>query len=104
MLDIREFEQKKQQSLIEVLQYLIDKGEDAGQIKDGEFNFPIVNADGKEAWIVVKFVVPRGSRDGEEYDGYADRDAYKMTLQKRADKAAEKAKKIAEKREKEKDK
>ena len=100
MLDIKDFEQEKQKSLADVLRYLIEKGEDAGRIKDGEFNFPIVNADGKEGWLVVKFVVPRGSRDGEEYDGYADREAYEITLKKRKEKAEEKAKKIAKDAEK----
>ena len=106
MLNIKEFEEKKSQTLVDVLQYLIDHGEDGAKCKDGEINFPIVGTDGNDGWLVVKFVVPRGDRDGNEYDGYSEREAYQMTLQKRADRAAEKAKKIAkdaEKRAKEKE-
>lgn len=100
MLNLKDFEEKKQETLISVLEYLIKNGEDAGQIKDGSFNFPIVGKDGKEGWLVVNFVIPKGSRDGDEYDGYADRDAYKITLKKRKEKAEEKAKKIAKDAEK----
>lgn len=96
MVNLKSFDKVKKEVVADLLRYVKEvRGEDADYTKDGEFNFPVVGEDGEEGAIKVTVIVPKGSRDGEEYDLYGERDAYKLTLQKRAQKAEEKAKKIA---------
>ena len=57
-----------------------------------EICLPIVGDDAEEGYLVITFKIPKGSRDGEPYDGYIMADEY---TKKCADKA-EKAKKAAE--------
>lgn len=95
MISTKEFDSVKLDYLTKVTQTLTSNGDEVLRVKDGEIALPVVGAEGNDGFLVIKFVVPKGSRDGEEYDGYSERDAYEMTLKKRADKAEEKAKKIA---------
>ena len=37
-----------------------------------EICLPIVNEEGEEGYLQIKFVLPKGARDGEAYDGYAE--------------------------------
>ena len=64
-----------------------------------ELCVPVVSENGEEGYIVLTFKIPKGSRDGEAYDGYAERDNYHFKLEENARKAKEradaKAKKIA---------
>lgn len=63
-----------------------------------EICLPIVGEDSEEGYLVITFKIPKGSRDGEPYDGYAVAEDYKMKVkQKEADakkRAEAKAKKI----------
>lgn len=95
MLNLKEFEPKKAEILAAVSAFLDDRKEEVLKIKDGEIAIPIVGTENSDGWLVIKFVVPKGSRDGDEFDGYAEHEAYEMTLQKRAERAEEKAKKVA---------
>lgn len=78
---------------------LTNAGEDVGMVSSNEFNLPVVDSEGNEDFIVIKVSIPTGTRDGEAYDGYGEREAYTMHLADKADKAAKaaaaKAKKIA---------
>lgn len=84
---------------MEMLMQMLSAQEDVGKTGSNEFNFPVVDSEGNEDFIVVKLVIPTGSRDGEEYDGYGARNDYQLKLAEKAEKAkaaAEaKAKKIA---------
>lgn len=64
-----------------------------------ELCIPIVGDEGDEGYLVMTFKVPKGSRDGEAYDGYSMAEDYKMKLEAKAEKdrakAEEKAKKKA---------
>lgn len=84
---------------MEMLMQFLGAQEDVGRTGSNEFNFPVVDAEGNEDFIVVKLVIPTGSREGEEYDGYGARNDYELKLKEKAEKAkaaAEaKAKKIA---------
>lgn len=62
-----------------------------------EICVPIVNADGDEAYLVITFKIPKGSRDGEAYDGYAMAEEFKMKCDEKARKVAEAQRKKAEK-------
>lgn len=61
-----------------------------------ELAIPVVDADGCEKWIVLAVKVPTGSRDGDAYDGYAMAEDYRMHQADKAAKAAERARKTAE--------
>ena len=61
-----------------------------------ELAVPVVDADGNEKWIVLTVKVPTGSRDGDAYDGYAMAEDYRMRQTAKTEKAAERARKTAE--------
>lgn len=87
---------------MEMFMWMLGEREDVGRTGSNEFNFPVVDSEGNEDFIVVKLVIPTGSRDGEEYDGYAARNDYQLKLKEKAEKAAAakaaKEKKIAQDR------
>ena len=96
-------EQVRNQYIEKIFQFLAEV-EDVGMTASNEFNFPIVDAEGNEDFIVVKVAIPTGSRDGEPYDGYGARNDYQLHLKEKAEKEekakAAKAKKIARDQEK----
>ena len=62
-----------------------------------ELAIPVVDTEGNEKWIVLTVKVPTGSRiDGEPYDGYAMAEDYRMRRIAKAEKAAERERKTAE--------
>lgn len=67
-----------------------------------ELCVPIVGEDNEEGYLVVTFKVPKGSRDGDAYDGYAMAEEYRLKCEAKARKAEEAAKKKAEKIERDK--
>lgn len=91
-------EQLKTQYM-EKLMAILAEQEDVAITGSNEFNFPVVDAEGNEDFVVVKLVIPTGTRDGEEYDGFGARTDYTLKLKQKAEKAAKaaeaKAKKIA---------
>lgn len=64
---------------------------DVLQTGSQELCLPIVAGE-EEGYLVITFKVPKGSRDGDSYDGYAMAEEYKLKLETKA----EKAKKAAE--------
>lgn len=96
-----------------VNEWLVSLGEDAIQYKANEICIPVLDEEGNERYVQFVVKVPKGSRDGEEFDGYSMREEYEIKLKEKAEKekkAAEaKAKKIGrdkklrEKKEKEKE-
>lgn len=76
---------------------LSNAGEDVGQCASNEINMPVVLADGTEEWIVVKVSIPTGTRDGDPYDGYGEREDYQIKCATKAAKAKEQAEKKAKK-------
>lgn len=80
-----------------VANFLRDNGEEVLATGSNEFALPCVDAEGNDEYIVMTFKVPKGSRDGEPYDGYSMAEDYKMRLEAKAAKVAENAKKKAEK-------
>lgn len=96
-------EQVRNQYIEKIFQFLAEV-EDVGMTASNEFNFPIVDAEGNEDFIVVKVAIPTGSRDGDPYDGYGARNDYQLHLKEKVEKEekakAAKAKKIARDQEK----
>lgn len=83
---------------MEMLIKILSEQEDVGITGSNEFNFPVVDSEGNEDFVVVKVTIPTGSRDGEPYDGYGARNDWDIHLKERAEKdaksATDKAKKI----------
>lgn len=57
-----------------------------------EFAIPMVNAAGDEGYFKITFAVPKGSQDGDPYDGYEMADAYARKVAEAKAKAEKKAK------------
>lgn len=62
-----------------------------------ELCVPIVGEENEEGFLVLTFKVPKGSRDGDPYDGYAVAEEFQMKQKAKAEKAEASAKKKAEK-------
>jgi len=80
-----------------------DYGTDVLPVSASELALPTVDAEGNEAFALIKVSIPRGTRNGEggydPYDGYALAEDYKQELaEKEAKKAASTAKKEAERK------
>lgn len=67
-----------------------------------ELCIPVVNENGDEGYIVLTFKVPKGSRDGEPYDGYEVAQDYQMKCEEKERKAKIAAEKKAKKIERDK--
>ena len=67
-----------------------------------EICIPVVNEEKDEGYIVLTFKVPKGSRDGDAYDGYAMAEEYRMKCAEREAKAKERAEAKARKIERDK--
>lgn len=76
---------------VEMLVKFLAEQEDVGITGTNEFNFPVVDSEGNEDFIVVKVTIPTGSRDGEPYDGYGARNDWDIHLKEKAEKAAKDA-------------
>ena len=73
---------------------------DALSVSASEMAVPCLDAEGNEAWVLIKVSVPRGTRNGEggydPYDGYAVAEDYAIDLAEKAEKKkASEAKKQA---------
>lgn len=73
------------------------KGDEVLVTGSGSFVVPMVNALGDEIFVKVSVSVPKGTKDGDAYDGYTDAQMYAEKVQAAADKKAAKEKEKAEK-------
>lgn len=77
--------------------YLRENGEEVLLTKSNTIAIPCVDSEQNERFVTITFTVPNGSRDGDEYDGYAEAQDYADKLKEKAAKAAEKAEAKAKK-------
>lgn len=83
--------------------YLTEQGNEILRTGSQEIALPIVSDDHEdEGWLVITFKIPKGSRDGEAYDGYGMAEDYKIKQDNKTKKAQEAAAKKAAKIEKDK--
>lgn len=82
-----------------LVDFLSENGEDVGYIKDNKFNFPVVDAEGNEKFIVVTVAIPKGERLPKQsgggfdpYDGYGEREDFEIHKREMAEKAEQRAK------------
>lgn len=64
--------------------------EEVLRVGSNEIAIPCVDAEGNDAWVVVKVSTPRGTRNGEggynPYDGYAAAEDYALDCEEKAEK------------------
>lgn len=65
--------------------FLITKDKEVLLIKSNVYSIPWV-VDGEEGYINITFSIPKGARNGEGYDGYAEAENYKMLCDAKAKK------------------
>ena len=89
----------RNRTLERVTNFFSADGEDAQQTKTGTIMFPAVDEFGAECFVTITVQIPKGSREGEAYDGYAEAENYRMeTKAKQEEKLAkekQKQKKIS---------
>lgn len=76
--------------------FLKTAGEDVQLTASNTLMFPTLDEDGNDKFVTLTVKVPKGSRDGDAYDGYAEAEDYAKHLKEQAEKKAEaEAKKAA---------
>ena len=89
----------RNKTLARVIKFLTMEEEQVEQTKSGTVMFPTIDELGNECFVTITIQIPKGSRDGEAYDGYAEAANYALeTAQKQEEKLVkeeQKQKKIA---------
>lgn len=95
---VKNLDGKLREQWIDVLlKMLTDAGEDAMRYKSNEICIPVVDAEGNEKWVQFVVKVPKGTRDGDEFDGYSMKEEYELKLKEKEEKAKADAEKKARK-------
>lgn len=68
----------RSKTLQRIIDFFANEGEDVQQTKTGTVMFPAVDELGNECFLTVTVQIPKGSRDGEAYDGYAEAENYRL--------------------------
>ena len=84
----------REEIIAKLKDFFTEQGEDFLRIAQGEFCFPTVDKNGEDKFIQIVVKIPKGSRDGEPFDGYGLAEDFQM----KSEEKAEKAKKMAEKK------
>lgn len=61
-----------------IMDFLVGEGDDAQQTKTGTIMIPAIDELGTECFVTVTIQIPKGSRDGEGYDGYAEAENFRV--------------------------
>ena len=67
-------------------------------VGSNELAIPVVDSEGNEKWVVLTVKVPTGERGGDPYDGYAMAQDYQIRQTAKAERAAERERKSAERK------
>jgi hypothetical protein len=82
-----------------VSEFLESLDEEVLRVASNEIALPCVDDDGNDEFIVLTFKIPKGTRDGDAYDGYEMAEDFKMKSEAKAEKQkkaqAEKSAKMA---------
>lgn len=105
MVNTKKLNGVRNEILNEVLNFLSEKYGDTVVIASNALAVAVVGEDGEEGWVKGVFSIPTGTRDGDEFDGFAEADNYALEQKAKKEKAEEakrkkeaKMKKDAEKR------
>lgn len=69
--------------LKEFLEWRKEMGDDAMMTKGNKFMFPCVDENGDDRFCEVTISIPKGTREGEGYDGYAEAEGYLADLEEK---------------------
>lgn len=78
---------KKNEYLEKITNFLLSNDEDVVRTASGEIAFPIVLENGNEEFITVKISIPSGTRGEGGYNGYAVAESYRIDCEKAKEKA-----------------
>ena len=87
----------RQAEFAKLTDLLTANGYEVLQTKGAQFASPVVDSEGGERFIRITLEVPKGDREGNPYDGYAEAEAFTADQAEKALKAEEVARKKAEK-------
>ena len=82
-----------------VRQFLEDNGEVVLQVKSGTFSIPWAMGN-DEGYLNLTFSIPKGTREGDLYDGYEEAENYRLESEAKAKAKAEREEKKRKKIEK----
>lgn len=66
--------------------FLTQQGEECLPTANNEITLPCVDESGDETFLVLTFKIPKGSRDGDPYDGYEIAEDFKLRQEQKAEK------------------
>ena len=77
MAKVRNSELVKANFMAQVKAFLEEKGEEVLQVKSGTFSIPWALGE-DEGYLNLTFSIPKGSRDGEGYDGHTEAQNFEL--------------------------
>lgn len=90
--------QVKTEYLKKVMEILTNEGEEVLQVASNEITLPVVDTEGNEDFLIIKFSIPtKVESDGTTYDGYIENEMYLKKEKEKEEKRLEKERKKAEK-------
>ena len=89
---VNKFENQRTEVMTAIKELFKSKSWDVLRTGSQELCLPIVNEDGEEGYLKMVFSIPKGTQDGEPYDGYEMAQEYERKVEAAKAKAAEKAK------------
>ena len=92
------FENQRTAIMNLIRETLENNGYEVLQTNTYEFSTPIVNEERDEGFCQIPVKIPKGSRDGDAFDGYALAEEYQMKCKAREEKKREKEREKEEKR------
>lgn len=78
--------------------YFTEAGEEVLLIKSGTYAIPVVDSNNTDGWVTITVTIPKGSRDGEPFDGYELAEDFAFEQAKKEKKKAEEAAKREKKK------
>lgn len=70
-----------------VSETLANEGYEVLTTNSNQIAIPCVDEEQNDEYVVITFQIPKGSRDGDAYDGYAEAESYAMKVTDKAEKA-----------------
>lgn len=78
--------------------FFTNSGEDTLLVKSGTIAIPVVDSNNTDGWVTITVTIPKGSRDGEPFDGYELAEDFAFEQAKKEKKKAEEAAKREKKK------
>lgn len=69
--------------LNEIKKTFLFKGEDVLQVASNTLAIPTLDSEKNEIWIKIVVSIPKGTRDGEQFNGYEEEQDYRMKIKQK---------------------